>query len=288
LQNRKVQIWTYEKNRIFRTYEKQFRNSDIEIVVGIDAICDEIRKLKDDIISRKYEEKIIILLGMDRVCVDFDYVSAEDQKQSFSNLVNQKGEATSSEDLLKLEIINEFNKIWPEINARLVKEGKTEDEIRTAKKEKRKEIALAKGFELKPKTEENAKSSDSSTPDNSSESKDEEKKSGAYNAKNDFEFVVKQGSRLGYHFMMHLNALADLKTTGLKFDYFRYKLSFQVSVDDSRTLFRTRVGSTLPERICQFDDTIQQFSFRPYLHEGIGWDGWLIQDGNLISPRGEN
>ena len=110
----------------------------------------------------------------------------------------------------------------------------------------------------------------------------------AYNAKSDFEFVVKHGSRLGCHFLLELNNYADLKSCGLKTDFFRYRLAFQMSVDDSRLMFSNKIASTLPEHICQFDDGLERYSFRPYLHAGIGWDGWSVVDGTVISPYGED
>ena len=85
--------------------------------------------------------------------------------------------------------------------------------------------------------------------------------------------------------MLCLNSFADLKTTSLKGDLFRHKMSFQVSVDDSRELFGNRNASGLPERICQYYDLLEGYSFRPYMHKGITWDGWEIgEDGAAINP----
>ena len=106
----------------------------------------------------------------------------------------------------------------------------------------------------------------------------DEKTSSAYNAQDDLVYVIKQGSRLGYHFMAQLNTFADIKQCGFKPDFFRYKLAFQLSVEDSRGLFNNKVASTLPEHICQFDDSLERYSFRPYLHYG-GWMGsWYVDE----------
>ena len=91
-----------------------------------------------------------------------------------------------------------------------------------------------------------------------------------------------QGSRLGYHFLMQLQSLSDVKTCGLKIDYFRYRMAFQLSADDSRLLFNNKVASTLPEHICQFDDTLGHYSFRPYLHHGIDWEGWSVDENETV------
>ena len=108
---------------------------------------------------------------------------------------------------------------------------------------------------------------------------------GAYNAMSDLQYVVKQGSRMGYHFMLFLNSYADLKATGMKLDWFRHRMSFQISADDSRELFGNKSASGLPEHICQYYDTLNRHSFRPYLHHGICWDGWIVDDnGEAVNP----
>ena len=108
---------------------------------------------------------------------------------------------------------------------------------------------------------------------------------GAYQAQADLQYVVKQGSRMGYHFLLCLNSYADLKTTGLKLDWFRHRMSFQISADDSRELFANKSASGLPEHICQYYDTLNRYSFRPYLHPGICWDGWMVDEhGEAVNP----
>ena len=126
---------------------------------------------------------------------------------------------------------------------------------------------------------------------NAPESKDtvtEEKRNGAYNALDDLHFILMQGSRNGYHFMTYLSNYADLKATTFKEEWFRHRLSFQLSVEDSVKVFGKRVASALPEHVCQYYDLLEGFSFRPYLNRGIDWDGWGVTDsGELISPYDE-
>ena len=117
------------------------------------------------------------------------------------------------------------------------------------------------------------------------EEKSVKKTGGAYDAGADLTYILKQGSRLGYHFMMSLNAVEDIKTTGLKVDYFRYRLGFAMSADDSRDVFGSKIASALPERICQYDDKLDSYSFRPYLNKDTAWDGWYVdENGKAVSP----
>lgn len=106
----------------------------------------------------------------------------------------------------------------------------------------------------------------------------------AYNAAEDLKYIFKNGSRLGYHFMVVLSSYADLKATGIKEDNFNHRIAFQVTAEDSRDLFHNRNAVSLPEHICQYSDTIDQFSFRPYLHEGLSWDGWMVdENGHAVN-----
>ena len=280
LQNANVQIWAYDKNRLYRTYRHIFEEMGIDTVTGMDSICDEIRRLKSNIINGKTEDKLIVLVGMDRICVDFDYISNDPSTASSVpdyEAAMEKGRVKSEADQKKIDLINAFSKVWKPIELQLINEGKGQDEIKAAKREKKIQFLKENNY-VRPHDEPNQVEKKEDTV------VDQPKVGKAYNAKADFDFVVKQGSRLGQHFLLAINSYADLKTTGLKSEYFRYKMAFQVSVDDSRNLFNSRVGSTLPEHICQFDDTLDSYSFRPYLHAGVDWDGWYVESGKVRSP----
>ena len=106
----------------------------------------------------------------------------------------------------------------------------------------------------------------------------------AYNAQQDFGYIVRQGSRFGYHFMLTLNNMADLQNTRLQVNLFRHKLAFQMSGEDSYELFGNKIASRLPEHICQYSNSLEQYSFRPYLHKGVNWDGWDVdENGNAVN-----
>ena len=243
----------------------------------MDDICTEISSLKRELIEGKFEKKLIVLIGIDRICLDFDYITSESSNSNENIDTIDKARVKTEDDQKRLDIFNSFNKMWGAIESKLVEDGKSKDEIIRIKKERRKQYVeenYIKKIELNKKV-------------NPSKNLVFEKKSAnkkAYNAKEDFNFIVKQGSKLGRHFLLSLNSFADLKSTGLRLEYFRYKMSFQVSIDDSRILFRNKIGSTLPEHICQFNDTIESYSFRPYLHEGIEWDGWFVKNGKVNNP----
>ena len=69
---------------------------------------------------------------------------------------------------------------------------------------------------------------------------------------------------------------------GLKLDWFSHRMAFQISIDDSRMVFGTKIANTLPEHVCEYTDSLDSFSFRPYIHKGVSWDGWEVDKNNAV------
>ncbi len=287
LQKGKVEIWAYGKNRIYQTYKKTFEECGFEIIEGIDAVCDAIKNLKQSIINKKQSNKLIVMIGMDRICMDFDYIDsnstvAENSFMERRKELEQNGAfVTNESEVETTDKIQKWLSLKREMRRNFKAEGKSQDEIKELLKAEE-----TRYFEEHQITLNTCDSEIKKVEEKVSE--EPVQQSGAYNAKDDFIHVMKHGSRLGYHFLMNLNAFTDVKQSGLKPEFFRHKLSFQLSVEDSRNMFGTKVASTLPEHICQYDDSIEHFSFRPYLHKDVSWDGWYVDEkGNVVSPYEE-
>ena len=384
-QQERIQIWAYARNNLYRNYKDILSGYGVEIIEGIDAVCDEIRKVKSAILSGTESDMTVIMIGMDRICVDFDYIAAgnNSEKHAASKSIgfemNKKGFARSTEEIQLAKLQNECMAELRKLKQQLESEGLDKEEILERKTEFKRKFFADRGYdydmmiadgqgnsdkaaEVREKTEnvkaltENAaagpdisettetgndmteKTGTEQEPDEKADPEPVKKKKinlravpalfakpiarmtapveesepdqgeaepagdpkpqitvennsekitvesssdkitetehdktdespaenkGAYNASDDFSMIVKLGSRLGYHFMLCLNSVSDLKSTGLKMEYFRYKLSFQSSVEDSRTMFNNKSASTIPEHVCRFDDTLESFSFRP-------------------------
>lgn len=301
-----VQVWAYGKNRLYRAYRDILVGSGAEIVEGMDAVCDAIRGLKRALTGKSAGNALIVLIGMDRICMDFEYMDetvtaeAEGVKETIAEIrkgFEERGAVVATDED---EFKRRFAMAWGSKKRQLKREAKTEgksaDEITAYLEEELEKFRIefyaeAGQPEKQPTAESEAVQEQSAQTEEPVEKRDKISDQqvtaafGAYNAREDFIYVLKQGSRMGYHFMMNLSNFADVKQCGLKPEFFRYKLAFQVSVEDSRALFNNKIASTLPEHICQFDDTLERFSFRPYLHKGIGWEGWYVdEDGHVISP----
>lgn len=288
LQGGRVRVWVYGKNRLFRTYQSSHL-SRYDVAEGIDAVCDEIRKLKEKIRRKQSGNDLIVMIGMERICADFEYVdsSAESgagktvgtfanrQKEREAELIRSGAVVTTDEEEQKRQWAQLWLKRKSEVRAQAKAAGMSKAEVDALLEEAKEEFfrqnpapsAAEPVIEKQPEVPAQQESAAEAAP-----------ATGSYNAKEDFQYVVKQGSRLGYHFMLSLNDLADLSQTGLKADVFRYRMAFQISQDDSRMLFGNKHASALPEHICQYADSIERYSFRPYLHRGLTWEGWYVSD----------
>lgn len=294
LQGGQVEIWAYSKNRLYRAYKQAFASAGIHVVEDLDAVCDAISKLKTAITNKETANKLIVLIGIERICMDFDYIApaGNNAENNMAKVQEELSSAavTTRKDQIERAIADKFGAEWHPIEDQLTKEGRSEEDIRVARRETMR-LFKTRNKDLYAelqKLKSDAPAEKSVATVKTEVQKGEFWQETAYNAKSDFEFVVKHGSRLGYHFLLELNNYADLKSCGLKTDFFRYRLAFQMSVDDSRLMFSNKIASTLPEHICQFDDGLGRYSFRPYLHAGIGWDGWSVIDGTVLSPYGED
>ncbi|MDR2728566.1 MAG: hypothetical protein LBB56_05485 [Chitinispirillales bacterium] len=296
-QSGKVRVWAYGKNRVYKSFRNTAWNSenfsDVRFFEGMDDICNEIRSLKNDIKEKKISNEIIILVGIDRICSDFDFIDGDAtsakavQKKKQQERENQAilSGAVATTDFEKACDEWDENQFtaWMEATNEAREAGKSDEEVKESGENANESFAKENPY---PKEEDFIKVSNQiDEPQSTMESSESELSvSGAYNATEDFQYVIKQGSKLGYHFMLCLNSFIDLKTTSLKLDFFRHRMAFQVSVDDSRELFGNRNASALPEHICQYYDTIEGYSFRPYMHDNISWDGWVVENEQAKNP----
>ncbi len=270
-QNCDVQLWTYDRNPIFLQYRELLAKHKVELVVGTDNIINKIKLISDNIDNASNIKHMIIMLGMDRVTRDFDLYTGktekEEEKENTAELeaVMNKGMAKTSEQILE----SNMRKAWATQKSGYEQQGLSPEEIRNLK------IQFKENY---------IKEWNMPEPEPKSESKNENtvKK---YDPSNDFRNLIKLGGRSGYHFMLHVNSYSDIKEVGIKSDYFRYRMAFQISSEDSSSLFGNgKIASSLPEHVCEFYDTLEYYSFRPYLHEGLEWDGWSVENNVVVNP----
>ena len=296
-QNGSVEIWAYSKNPMFKEFKGVLSQTGAKIVTDIDSVCACVSELKAKIRDKQNANTLIVLIGMERICMDFDFVDNQASESSNKETVEERKRRLQNSgavvDSEAEELRHAFAMSWlrksEEITRKLKAQGKTDEEIKKLipKYIEEEKIEFCKARNIDPDyLNRQAKPVSQADKSNASDNSRTEAKSSAYNALQDFVYVVKQGSRIGYHFMLCINDYSDLMQCGFRTpDLFRYRMAFRLSVQDSRELFNNKSASTLPEHICKFDNRLEQYSFRPYLHEGVEWDGWCLnEDGSIFNP----
>lgn len=298
LQNSNIEIWTYSKSKLYKAYADIFAKLGCKVVEDVAGISASVKKLKEDIDKKVVGNALIILLGMERICGDFGYGYSA-PAASVNEAVSEPAPAPApAEDPYehfseKDWKMTKYADLWPVVEEKVRKKNKkkSKEEIEAKLSEERNKLVAQICEEWdnrsvnKPAEEPGDTKAESTETEAVTESPAETVVSESYNASSDFKAIVQSGSRYGYHFAMYLANYTDLKATSFAKDWFRHRLSFQMAADDSRDFLGSKVASLLPEHVCQYSDLMDSHSFRPYLHQGIEWDGWGVSDaGELISP----
>lgn len=288
-QGASVHIWTYNRNRIYQAYKGFFEK--YSVAEGIEGVSHAIHRLAGKVKNRENANDYYIILGLEQLYMDFDLMQGKDDgfignmDEIVAERAKRDAELTASSDEEKEEL-NRMNEKYADLSEAIdlmteewFDQGKSMEEISA-------EIdRMTKEYNENIKDYQKNKTSKKSKEDTVAISKYEQKKEEKLNPKNDLQYLLSQGSRWGYHFVIALNNYSDLKMAGVNLERFSHRLSFQLSKDDSIDYFGTSIASKLPEHICQYSNMIDKFSFRPYLHRGIGWEGWEVdQLGNVLDP----
>lgn len=242
LQGGTVHIWAYNKNRLYRSY-RDTHLMQYDVAEGMSEICAAISEIRNKLMRKETGRDLIVMLGMEQICNDFDLIDfggsvplstsegklAPDAKQY---------EASSEEDLEQFHEVKDLSEQFKEqydldsLEDKWLDEGKSFEEIEMEEERLYQEFLIHMGVGLSVESTANEDSIALPIPD-SAEREDASAMVSAesdqsYNASEDFKYIVKQGSRFGYHFMLCLSDLSDLKTTHLQQDLFRHKIVFQM------------------------------------------------------------
>lgn len=321
MQGKAVEIWAYDRDKIYRalcgsTWESYPAQTDLG------EICNKIFELKNALQESETEEKLIVLLGFENICADFEFVlkgakqpappaagggassavldalssaavkeDGEDEESAKlrEQLLRLQRETASQEDgeeddddgfvdmsSLDFDALVRAQQAVLSVSQPETGAGEKAAETPASVEADAAEAEAAAEVPAEEAAEGEAASEDDGRP-------------GVYNAREDLKFCVQQGSRRGVHFLAYFSSHADLKQTGLKLEWFRHRLSFRQSSDDSKLIFNTNAAALLPGHICLYSDMLERFSFRPYLHRGISWDGWGVDsDGRVLNPLTSN
>ena len=243
IQDGHVEIWGHERNSMFRRYNDVWNN--YKTCSAIEEICERIYNLKESIFNNDEDKKIIVLMGFERIYADFELYDSSYNKASSSGDIPGLVDG-DDEEVSLFEFLN--NELGPDELSNRIDADKNnisiEPDIITG------DLDLTHG-------------------------------NGVYDAKEDFNYILKRGSRLGYHFIWVADAVSDLRQNRIDLEYFRHKIAFNLSRDDSWEIFGSKIASDLGTHICQYSDGIKKNSFHPYIHKELSWDGWYVDEDGI-------
>lgn len=305
-QGGEVHIWAYVRNRLYHEYRKdQFDGMDV--YEGAEKVSLEIGQLKEKILSGETGKDLYVMLGMEQLCGDFEIMPARRTEGNGLGIRTKKSEfkvdsrlaASGKEQVEELAKMHEENKDLDEYldakESELMDSGMSFEEMAEELERLKEEFYAGNVSNREGESERSREEGEQEQEDQTDEiSQEQEQFEEAeedvesprpYNAAADLKEILSKGSRYGYHFLLCLNSVADIKATKTDVRLYNHKLAFQVSADDSMLIYGNKTASQIPEHICQYSNGMEQFSFRPYLHKGVIWDGWDVdEDGNVLDP----
>lgn len=105
-----------------------------------------------------------------------------------------------------------------------------------------------------------------------------------YDAREDLKYIIKHGPRFGYHFILLLNSTGDFTQNRLDESLFRHKVFFRNSKNETFGYVNSldaRVISEIETHHFRYSNGIESLSYRPYLHRGLSWDGWIMSGDSV-------
>lgn len=110
---------------------------------------------------------------------------------------------------------------------------------------------------------------------------------------NDLKILLSNGPKYGCNIIMMFSSLAECNQCKVDNNLFRHRILFRVPRSDAMMIVGSQIGKLvegLTDHTFRYSDGINTLAYRPYLHEGVSWDGWCIEAGkvkNSISEEDE-
>lgn len=273
MQNKNTVIWTTKRNPLYRQMYQGCKINET-VFCDMEEICNQIAALKKVIQEEQEDDCFYVLLGFETLLTDMEYLIQSNYKSKREDLIR-----TAMNIEVSWNIPKKNNNATPDILQQIA-----------AKKEHPldKETVTQKGQEQSINRELHIAS------DHIKENSNEFSaipKSCVYDARDDLKFILTHGPRLGYHFMMVFNTVGEIEKNRIDMSLFRHKILFKTARGEATSL----VGSTFSKVVAELDDHCYRYingldavSFRPYLHQGLTWDGWTLDlDGKAVFTRTE-
>lgn len=240
LQGQNIELWSTKKNPIYRHIKfdcgrRYAEKSDLE------AICREIRSLKNAILNKIEANKFFVLIGFESILIDMSFQTGATPSE-FSSYV---GGYYEKRDAGKPDL----KSLMASMHDRVTSANMSIKENTTHVLQNSKDL------------------------------------SGAYDAREDLKYILTNGPRLGYHFIMHFSSPGDINQSKMDISLFKHKIMFRTSKNEATFVMgaaNAAIVADLDPHSFRYSNGMDSLSFRPYLHQGLSWDGWQISDGEVV------
>lgn len=286
-----IQIWAHPRNRIYHWYKSSHLYKQ-QIFEGADEVRDAIDQLREKVQKRQEGNELIILLGMENICGDLTpqamggfSISANPATQINLDAVMAKTPEQLAESEACYDDIAELSELQDRFYEEGEALGKTEEQL-----DAEFEVVMAEFLHKKhgvPTSEKTVSPIQSAVPVQTAYPSKQPHHSRDY--QKDFQELIRIGSRLGYHFMVCINNYQALQGMGLSLKLFNHRVSFKTdSADTSMYIFNNSSAFRLPEHTCYyaaFGSSEGSYAVTPYLHKGVTWDNWIVDEDGIARDK---
>lgn len=249
-----VDIWTTKKNEVYRQVVVESKQKVTNVFNELGGVCSQIRNMKSSIENKVEGDKYIFIFGTETLMMDMSYQGANSRTEARRHNINNDSMLT-------------FEKRDPgemDLNALLSSvTGNKKQEIESSNERIPKAIN-----KVDVKSQENEE----------------------YDARADLKFIMMQGPRFGYHFVILFNTVGELNQSKIDVPLCKHKILFRMAKADAASIIGSssaNVVAELENHSFRYSNGIDALSFRPYLHPGLSWDGWSMNENAASNDEEE-
>lgn len=237
-----VLVCSHERAPIWRRY-KDGAFARYPSAITIEEICNQTRSITESIARGKAEDKLVVLLGLDRIFGDLE-LAAEFADADFG----VAPERPTPSETVTFEQIQEC--VDPQERNRLIEIFNREAE------EFNSEVDVSQANDMM---------------------------GAAYDARDDIKRLIKIGPSKGIHFLVVFDLPGDCISSKLSSTLFRHRLLFGMSKSDSIDILGNKNANSLEEGRFLYSDGHVESTLRPHLHPGVPLHGFELQrDGSVV------
>lgn len=249
-----IEVWANVRNSIYKRYKSTIL-CKFDILTDLEDICVSIDQIKKNVQKRKYENRLILILGYETIANDLELLGVDNDYADETEQIHIEAPEDISQVIERINAcddLEEKKRIQADYNTRVADYN-----------------ARVAEYEAQNSNNKSAKNG-----------------IGIYDARDDLEWAAKRASFYGMHFVFCFEQVKDFLETKLDERAFRHKLVFAMSREDSLDIIGNRKANEIEEGVCLYTNGKNTFTMHPHLYYGVSCNGWQIDDsGNIVQRR---